>query len=391
MKLSLKTRDQQQHNNPLVRAKIPISVLGLPFVSGIVAGDPSDLSFSLRSNFPSGPSLKLSYTPCPSTSTAPFTLSLNSGVGLFGSPNNSPLRIAAHFSLFPNAHRPTFSLQIKPQFGDFSLKKSTFSPPFPNANPSANGAGVGFVPLERPVVVPNPNSSENSGMHSGCGDGFVPFRLGPDLKPKENAGVFSNGGSGIGFFPERPLAWRDLRMDSCCGKDGILSGFALRARTVLPVMKGVVMNFRWGVNFPAEFGKSMPFLTVDKFGIERLEDAKEVKVKRSDGDRGDVELLKGMCFWMSRDLEALQKENGEMKQKLEELRSGFLVRNHSRELDGIGKKLMPSSFENPSQFEQWRGRKNGREDNGRRETDKAVNRASDVESELQKAIKVASS
>ncbi|XAR70601.1 hypothetical protein NMG60_11027508 [Bertholletia excelsa] len=83
MKLSLKVQDGHQDSQSdllhghrshekrplLLRAKVPVTVFGLPFLSSIAAGDPSDLSFSLRTNFPSGPSLKLSYTPPSSTAT----------------------------------------------------------------------------------------------------------------------------------------------------------------------------------------------------------------------------------------------------------------------------------------------------------------------------------
>ncbi|KAF8412522.1 hypothetical protein HHK36_000490 [Tetracentron sinense] len=330
----------------MLRAKIPISVFGLPFISGITAGDPTELSFNLRTNSQTGPSLKFSYNPNPnSTNTNPFSISLKSGVGIFGSPNNSPLIMTAHFNLFGNRN-PSFSLQIKPQFGDFSLKKTAVSASLPNPNPNPN-----------PVL------------------------------PKENGGVHLNG-----FLPERPLVWRDLTSEFHGPGDGFFSGVAVTAKTVLPVTKRAVVKFRWGVNFPTDFGGNgkLPFLTVDKIGIERVEEEIEVKPKSSESSVGDPEVLKGMCLWMRREVEVLQRENRAMKESLEEVRLGVPLRNHSGETDNFGKKSLPS-VEKSTEFERWRSKKNGGEDNGRRETKKSESPASDVEEELKRAIKAASS
>ncbi|XP_057479164.1 uncharacterized protein LOC130766511 [Actinidia eriantha] len=340
MKFSLKVQDQPQNHQPhnhnhrepplLLRTKLPITIFGLPFLSVAAATDPSDLSLSLRTNFLSGPSLKLTYTPATAaaaTAASPLTITLRSGVGLFGSPNNSPLIISAHLSLSPQNPNPTptFSLQIKPRFGDFSLLKTTRSSP-PNPR-KPNGEVLGFVPLER------------------------------------------------------PLPWKDLNLDSSY-KDSLLSGIFVTAKTTLPVTKTVVVNCRWGVNFPADIRKKMPFLTVNKIGIERVYDVKEVEVKKSEGNVGDLELMKGLCVSVRREVEVLHKENREMKQKLEEMRFGKYD-------DGGGKKVVavPVS-ENGGEFEQWRN--GSREEPVRREAKKSVNRASDLESELQRAIKAAS-
>ncbi|KAJ4959284.1 hypothetical protein NE237_026395 [Protea cynaroides] len=344
MKLSAKIRDEQHHQNPLLRAKIPISIFGLPFTSAVTAGDPSDLSFSLRTSSTSGPSLRLSYNPN-TTTTNPFSLTLKSGVGLFGSPNNSPLIMSAHFNLLGNPI-PTFSLHIKPQFGDFSLKKTTLSA--------------------------SSSTSVNTNDHS-----------------KENGGTEING-----------LVWRDLS-EFHSRPDGFLSGVAVMAKTVLPVTKRAVVRFRWGVNFPPDFSvkKKFPYLTFDKVGIERVEEGQEVKSKSSSSSSslGDLEMLKGMCFWMSREVEVLQKENREMRDSLEEIRrSGVSLKNHHRERNNLGKKNhLPSPVESSSEFESWRNKRNGnREENGRREMKSSGSESAvvnDVGEELKRAIKAANS
>ena len=70
----------------------------------------------------------------------------------------------------------------------------------------------------------------------------------------------------------------------------------------MPVTKGFLLNFRWGVNFPRNFGSKMPSLTVNKIGLERVEEGKEKKNNNDDKKQMrdssgiDLKLLKGMCF-----------------------------------------------------------------------------------------------
>ncbi|XP_040987752.1 uncharacterized protein LOC121235468 [Juglans microcarpa x Juglans regia] len=348
-----------------------------------------------------------------------------SGLGLFGSPNSSPLVFSANFSLSPtNTPIPTFSLHLKPQFGHFSLRKSTFSDPVSDKISGPFSDGGDKV---------NYGSYSNSGVNLGSeshsngefGSGFVSegssvwqeLKLEPfggkdgvtNPSSLENGGVHSNGG--IGFVPERQLAWKISR------KDRFLSGVGVMAKTSFPVTKRLMVNMRWGVNFPADGGKGLPYLTVNKIGIERVEQVKQVKqvVNGGESNEGDSELLKVMCFWMRRDLKALEKENREMKLSLEEMRTRGSVKNIRWESDGLGKNVSPPPGQSSSEFEQWRSRNSGREDNGRRESKETsrefeqrkskksggeengqresnkTNRVSDLESELQRAIKAASS
>ncbi|KAH7514363.1 hypothetical protein FEM48_Zijuj11G0081700 [Ziziphus jujuba var. spinosa] len=397
MKFSLKLpEDQDQnhhHHSPLLKAKIPITMFNQPFLTSIstTTSSPSpDLSFSFSSSFPSGPSLKLSYSPT-STASNPFSISLKSGLGLFGSPNNSPLVFTAQFS--PSPINPTFSLHFKPQFGNFSLKKTTFS--HPDNNPVSGSYSNDAVTLD-----------SGSYLNVESGDGFAPE--GPSsvwqelkLEPCGGRDGFLNSGfverngvtssSGTGLEPERQSAWKNGGKD-----DGVFSGIAVMARTVLPVTKSVVVNMRWGVNFPANLGTKFPYLALNKIGIERVEEVKEEekkKKKKNDGtesDVADMEVLKGMCFWMSRDLELLEKENREMKQSLEQIKLGVSGRHYQRESDGGEEKVLQPTRESSGEFERWRSKKSVNEDNERRESKKPTTQASDLESELQKAIKAAS-
>lgn len=242
------------------------------------------------------------------------------------------------------------------------------------------------------------------GSHSNVesGDGFAPE--GPSsvwqelkLEPCGGRDGFLNSGfmeknrvcpnSGIGSEPERQFAWKNGGKD-----DGLLSGIAVMARTVLPVRKRVVVNMRWGVNFPANLGTKFPYLALNKIGIERVEEVKEEKKKKSaetESNVADMEVLKGMCFWMSRDLELLEKENRVMKQSLEQIKLGVSGKHYHRE-SGTGEKVLQPTRESSGEFERWRSKKSVNGDAEGRETKKPTTQVSDLESELQKAIKAAS-
>ncbi|KAJ6946853.1 hypothetical protein NC651_001524 [Populus alba x Populus x berolinensis] len=388
MKLSLNLQDDPQIQNLLLKAKLPISIFNQPFTSiftTTTTSSISDLTFALSTNFPSGPSLKLAYTPSTATAAvSPLSLSLKSGLGLCGSPHNSPLVFSAHFSLSnssPSVIVPTFSLQFKPNFGNFSLHKRT-SPPssspkngphLESGSPSKSQLGDGFASdgssgwQELKLEPCNGKGKEGFANHNYIDDVYV-------------------DNNGIGFLPERQPVWKDGK------KEGFSSGIGVKARTVLPLTKRVVMNMRWAVNFPGEFGIKMPYLIVNKIGIERVEVLKEVKKENSnESNVGDLESLKGMCFWMRRNLDVLETENREMKQHLEDMRLGVSERKSRREANGLVKRVVPASIGSLDEFDQWKSKKNDGEGNGQRELKKPANKVTDLESELQKAIKAASS
>ncbi|XWS62108.1 hypothetical protein CRYUN_Cryun07bG0183000 [Craigia yunnanensis] len=395
MKLSLKLQDEQ---NPLLKAKIPVSIFSQPFISSLATTTTNNnssnkssqnTSFCLSTNFPSGPSLKLSYAPSTSpTTTTPFSLCLKSGLGVFGSPKDSPLIFSAQFSLSstnPGTVIPTFSLHFKPQFGNFSFHKATSSNPslepdsgshslsgtqFQPGSPSHSEFGNGFAPDGSSVWQEVKLEPRNGGD-----DGLETSKLG------YGKGLYSNDG----FGTERSLVRKDDK------KGGIFGGIAFRAKTLFPVTKRAVVNVRWAVDLPADVGSKMPYLTVNKIGIERVEEVKEVKNKSIGSNEDDLELLKGMYMWMKRDFEMLENENKEMKQCLEDMRLEVSARNVCRESEGIGRRVSAASVENSNEFERWRSKKSIGEDNGEREVKKSANKMSDVESELQKAIKAVSS
>lgn len=202
---------------------------------------------------------------------------------------------------------------------------------------------------------------------------------------------------------ESSSGWRNLKLEPCgdqiqnsvvVKKNDAKYGVRVMARTVMPVARGFYLNFRWGVNLPRNFGSKMPSLTVNKIRLDRVEEGKENgesnSKQRKDSSESDLNLLKGMWFWMGRDLENMERENREMKRVLDEMKMGVSnARNNQREVNnGGGRKLGEGSGE----FERWTSNRNGRqEDEKKVQPNKSQSVVSDVESELQKAIKAATS
>lgn len=397
MKLSLNLPDDDNnHQNPILKAELPISIFNQPFNSIFTTATNSfsDIHFSVSTNFPTGPSLKLSYSP-PTTTTpsSPISVSLKSGLGLFGSPHNSPLVFSAHFSLSsasPVAIIPTFSLHFKPQLGHFSLHKRTASSSDPNPDPDSGTHLVAGSHLDS-VSSSNLEFGNVYAPDSVGSMGWQEVKLEPvtgkekegfaNPNPNDIDGAYAPNGGIFGFLPERHLVPEDR-------KKGGFSGVAVKARTVVPLSKRVKMNLRWGVNLPGDMGIKMPYLTVNKIVVERIEEMKETKEKSSEYTKGDLELLKGMCFWMRRDLEIIEKENRDMKQILEYMRSRVSTRNLGGE-NSVGKKV-PASSDRLGEFWQSKRKKND-EAYGQTELKKPTNPVTDLESELQKAIKAAAS
>ncbi|KAK8614203.1 hypothetical protein V6N13_122572 [Hibiscus sabdariffa] len=307
MKLSFKL---QEEKNPVLKASIPISIFSQPFVSSLTTTTPTstttdnkssqNTSFSLCTNFPSGPCLKLSYAPSTSPSnTIPFSLSLKSGLGLFGSPRTPLLTTCFAFQFC-----------------------------FGNPDSASVWQDVKLEP------------------RSGAGDGLHTPKFG------YGTGLYSNDGFGM----ERSLA---------------------------------VVNLRWIVNLSSDVGSKMPYLTINKIGVEKLDEVKEMKEEKNKSNEDEFELHKGVYSRMRRDLEVLGDENREMKQCIEDMRHGVSARKATRENEGLGRRASTPSAKNSNHFEQWRSKKSSAEDNGGREAKKNATKMSELESELQKAIKAA--
>ncbi|XP_022766790.1 uncharacterized protein LOC111311568 [Durio zibethinus] len=321
MKASLKFREEKR---PVLRAKIPLNILGLPFQSGIVAGESKELTLNLSTFFESGPSIKFAYRP--NDPWNPFSLIVKTGTGPFGSPISSSMLMSAEFNLLGRGN-PSFRLHFKPQFGNFSIKKSESS-------------------VFDKVVKPR-----NSAVLED--DSSVEVVDSPPL----------NGGS-AGFFAEK----RKLEALSSGDIAGILSGMEVAARTAVPVKGKAMVKFRWGMRIPSEMKsgvsgtgdptagnsfRKIPFLVMDKIGIEHV-DSSDSKQAISTASKAGPEVdtnaeVAEACYTVKRQLEALQAENGLLKRAVEDLRReisggkfGDLNQGKYREIErnGINKSKM---------------------------------------------------
>lgn len=348
-------------------AKVPITIFNNPLLSTITATNnysTSDFSFSLSTNFPTGPTFKLSYSPTTTTtsssSSLPFSLSLKSGLGLFGSPNHSPLVFSANFSLSSLSSStpllPSFSLHFKPQFGHFSLHKTVLSDSYTNTKTVTNSSPLSVSPQIEKGCVPFPE---------GCSSGWQNLNLEPFGHNNNN-----NVGVGVGVDP-------DAKNSEKCGLSPCVG---VMARTVMPVTQGLLLNFRWGVSFPGKSGLKMPYLAVNKIGLERVEEMKKDEWNNDDNCEGDLQVLKEMKM----DLENVEKENKEMKRLLNEMKMGVSKGKVSKQ-----KQKQKHSGES---FQSLGSNKNGRKENEKKQEIKSQTQnivVSDFESELEKAIKAA--
>ncbi|XP_004304371.1 PREDICTED: uncharacterized protein LOC101292233 [Fragaria vesca subsp. vesca] len=290
MKASVKFREDQK---PLLRAKVPLSILGLPFQSGIVAGESKELTLNLATFFESGPSIRVAYRP--NDTWNPFSLVVKTGTGSLGSPINSSMLMSAEFNLLN--HNPSFMLHFKPQFGDFSVKKSSQSSVLDKMLGSQDG-----------VVSPEP----------------------PTIKAVEAP-------AGEGLFSGKKITVLPSQSAASGAVAGLLSGMEVSARTSVPVRNRAVVSLRWGVRVPAElksgdYGtagiafQKIPFLVMNKIGIEHVDggDLKGGNTKAAAAGGavtfpGNVEVAEA-CFTVKRQLEVLQSENGLLRKAVEDLR-----------------------------------------------------------------------
>ncbi|KAE9613487.1 hypothetical protein Lal_00016056 [Lupinus albus] len=286
MKASLKFREEQK---PLLRAKVPLNILGFPFQSGIVASDSKELTLNIATFFQSGPSIKVAYRP--NDSGNPFSLILKTGTGPFGSPVSSSMHMSCEFNLLTRNGignpSPIFMLHFKPRFGDFSFKKSQSSIFDKKLCCGTRKDDVSFEVVDSPLM-----------------DSFSP----------EKVHIFGSDSPAVGAIAN------------------LFSGMEVAARTTFPVMNRAAVNFRWGVRVPSEIksgggGKAapgiafqkIPFLVMDKIGVELLNGSGDSKVIAGVGSSVNGDVAEA-CLTVKRQLEVLQGENGLLRNAIDNLR-----------------------------------------------------------------------
>ncbi|KAI3412247.1 uncharacterized protein J3R85_017620 [Psidium guajava] len=338
MKASLKFREDQK---PLVRAKVPLNILGLPFQSGIVAGESKELALNLGTFFDSGPALRVSYRP--NDSFNPFSLVVKTGTGPFGSPIASSLSMSAEFDLVHRGN-PRFMLHFRPAFGDFSIKKLQSSDRIAKSG-FRNGA-----------VTEDDSTIEVVEAPAAASGSFVPENV--TLFGKRITALTRNSPAGI--------------------LSGVLSGMEVAARTVVPVRRNA----------------AIPFLVMNKIGIEHVEstDSKEAaKVAPEPKFASSVDVAEA-CFSMKHQLEMLQAENGSLKMAIEDLRQEFSARKSNSPAVGSDSRMYREFERSGNKHSSGKvdSRGNGKKPSMDSSAYSGKSMEADVSEELKKAVKGAS-
>lgn len=294
----MKFREEQR--KPLFKAKVPLNILGLPFQSSIAAGDSKELCLGLGTFFETGPAFRIAYRP--NDPSNPFSLIVKSGIGHFGSPIDAPMTMSAEFNFLAGHSNPNpkFFLHFKPQFGDFSIKKSQES---------------------AISVFPKQNGTQNGAVFEDEEDSSV------EVVEKPPAAEYFSGVNG-GKMTALPLK---------SAVEEAVAGIELGAKTVLPIRNGAVLKLRWGMKLPEgldnlfenprvrKWPRGIPQLRLNKIGIEHVtrEDKKEgAKVVVGSQQPGGADVAEA-CFGLKRQLEAVRAENALLGQALESLRDEF--------------------------------------------------------------------
>lgn len=124
------------------------------------------------------------------------------------------------------------------------------------------------------------------------------------------------------------------------------------------------MRLQWAVNFPTDLDKGIPFLTLDKLSVERVEDAVVPAAESAIA----IEAVEGM----RRDVERMKREKESMKLLVGELRSAVPARR-------------PPEKEKTAELERWRTRRK------RADGEAEVKAANAIEEELRKHIRTTAS
>ncbi|KAJ7559977.1 hypothetical protein O6H91_04G109300 [Diphasiastrum complanatum] len=327
MKASVKIRDGK---HPLVRAKLPLNLVGIPALSKVSMGSSQELGLHLGTLFEVGPSCRFSYRP--NDLQSPFCFTLKTGFGLWGSPDKAAVVMTAEFNLSSKGN-PSFLLRFKPRAGDFSLHKEARSEAilglddgkkaFEYVGHDQNSVLTNSAHKERgnSILIVKENSFAGDGMESGearvrvmdRAKTFDPeseivfgstYNLKIEGKVRDKQGVKgrkelskehgsdkgSDDGCVIVGVPEDSPQLEQSQGDQehnafYSQKQGLsssLRGWSLMAHSSLPIGKQAVATIRWRLGIPGNLCESftkfpqsfsllgLPLLVMDKVSLESV-------------------------------------------------------------------------------------------------------------------------
>lgn len=206
--------------------------------------------------------------------------------------------MSAEFGLL--GPRPTFSLLLKPRFGDFSLRKSVSAASAVEGAPTTVSVKVAsFVDgqrVERPLV---DFPQATNGFHS--------FQKGSGFPLDVSALTF---GSTLGGINE------------------LLSGVEVSARSILSLPSRTAVHFKWGLRVPPEFRtafedpkagisvRKLPLLVISKISVERG----GVKTKEKK-NASPSETSEELCGYLKKEVESLQAGSLQLRRIMDDVRA----------------------------------------------------------------------
>lgn len=367
MKVSLKFRDEQR---PVARAKIPISILGIPFLAGACAGNPDDLRLDITTAFESGPAFRVCYRP--NEPSNPFSLVVKTGIGAFGSPVATPMSMITEFKILSSRYGsgcPAFSLIFKPRLGDFCFRK-TASSPSPLPVPSRK-----IIPDEEMFPVSSLPMHVSSRKTIPDEEGV--FLQSPSPAPFVNG--IHTGGKVNGIAGDFPAAGGGIR--------GLVSGMGVSARSILPIGNRAEVGFYWGLQMPTELQPSfsaatfsmanLPMLVMNKISIKLIPAAARAKRLEGSGHIVSACEVAEACKSVRQDLAGLQAESEALRKAVEDIRDNI----NTKLLTNLGNK---NFTDNEAAKGGWRAAVPEPVKRDRRNEVKSV--PEDVNEELKKAL-----
>lgn len=340
MKASLKLRDEP--HKPVIKAKLPLHLLGCQFFTGLTVGDLHELALRLGTSQLAGPSFEIAYRP--NDHHRSFSLVMKTGFGSSHFSATAALSVAAEFNL-SRPGSPSFRLWVKPEAGDFSFRRDFSSAPRSGSDGNhresmqqdedPTRSNVGFTNSfarydaagdaqenDRLLFVDDRELRESSRNHRIDGDWE---HLGEPISSRSSSNTSQQGRHGeemplqrpsLSPVPPRSWALHDL-----------LGGVHLRARTCLPISSQAQLKIRWRMDMPPNSSNSpfvfppLPLLVLDKVSVEAVGPIESVDpltpfVKTSE----KVAQLEAMFFSLKETLHSMQLENNLLKHTMENMR-----------------------------------------------------------------------
>lgn len=282
MKASLKLRNGDgQHQRPLLKAKLPLHVCGLPLCTSIVVGQKQELALRIGAS----QSLEFAYrfnSPHP-----PFNLVIKSDLGFWFSSASAALAMAAEFNL-SSPSSPSFRLSLQTDAGDFSFRRDFHSSNLQQSLPREENP----IAVERNVAASDAGftnifASTNSQQDDREDDRLPPYtrdlfarnrridenweHLGDTMSISRSSSTVSQQ---LRNGEETQLQDRSFSNASkSWGIRGLLAGSHLCARSRLRISNKSQLKVRWRMQIPSNSANTfplLPLLMVDKVSVELL-------------------------------------------------------------------------------------------------------------------------